>query len=257
MIRVDLNCDVGESVEDRQLALEERILSLVTSVNIACGLHAGTPAVMRRLVRAARALGVAIGAHPGFNDPASLGRKYQRLTREEVEALVAYQVGALAGIVSLEGGILTHVKPHGALYNQAAQDQGLSEAIVRGVASVDGRLRVVGLAGSCLIEAARAAGLTAVEEAFADRGYRADGTLMPRGEPGAVLEEMEVIAARAVSLVREGVVSGPHGEEVRVRAETICVHADTPAADHIIACLRAALEAAGFRVAAPGAGADE
>ncbi len=252
MISVDLNCDVGESAEDRHLTLEARILRLVTSANIACGLHAGTPSVMRHLVRTAQAHGVAIGAHPGFADPASRGRREQRLTSGEIEALVAYQIGALAGIVSLEGATLSHVKPHGALYNQAARDRGLADAIVRGIASVDRRLRMVGLAGSCLIEAGREGGLTAVEEAFADRAYRADGTLVPRGEPGAILDDVESIASRAVGLVREGLVRSVTGEEIRVHAETICVHADTPAADRIVAHLRAALEGAGVRIAARG-----
>jgi UPF0271 protein len=253
MVTIDLNCDIGESPDAEQLAREERILEYVTSVNLACGVHAGSPRVMRRLIRLARIRGVAIGAHPGYPDVDSKGRRPMTLPSDEVEAWVAYQVGALAGIAALEGARVAHVKPHGALYNQAARDQSLAESVARAVVSVDRRLLLYGLAGSCVIEAAERLGLTAVEEGFADRAYRADGTLVPRSETGAVLHDEREVVERALRLVGEGVVASADGQEVRAHVDTICLHADTDGSDRLAERVRQALEAAGFRVAAPAA----
>ena len=247
-MRIDLNCDVGESADASQLETETRVLSYVSSVNIACGLHAGGPVLMRRTVRLAKARGVAIGAHPGFRDPDSKGRREQQVSRAEVEDLVAYQVGALRGIAALEEVGLRHVKPHGALYNMAARDGDIALAIARAVAHVDDRLILVGLAGSRLIQAARDAGLAVSQEAFADRGYGPDGTLIPRGQPGAVIQNEPEVISRALSLVRDRTITGPDGQPLAVEADTICVHGDTAGADRLVEAISHALIAAGVHI---------
>src|SRR5574341_484087 len=177
-MRIDLNCDMGEWPDADRLANEERIMPLLTSVSIACGFHAGNPDMMRRTIRLARRHGVAVGAHPGFRDPEGFGRREVKITPEEVENLVAYQVGALAAIAALEGARLAHVKPHGALYNMSAREQGLAEAVARAIARVDRGLILFGLAGSLLVKAGRTMGLRVAEEAFVDRAYDPDGALI-------------------------------------------------------------------------------
>jgi UPF0271 protein len=250
MARIDLNCDVGESAEAERLATEERIVPHVTSVNIACGVHAGNPEVMRRTVRLARCHHLAVGAHPGFADLEGQGRRDRTLPPDEVENLVAYQVGALAGLAALEGVKLTHVKPHGALYNMAARDRSLAEAIVRAVVAIDRGLILYGLAGSLLIEAARGASLAIAEEAFADRAYAADGTLAPRDRPGALIWDEQKVVEQVLRIVREGVVRSLDGRELPLRADTICLHGDTPGADRLAQLIRRSLEEAGVLVAA-------
>lgn len=252
MRRIDLNCDMGESAAADRLTMEERIMPLITSVSIACGVHAGHPDLMRRLVRLARAHRVAIGAHPGFRDPETLGRREIKMGPEEVEALVAYQVGSLAGIATLENAKLSHVKPHGALYNMAARDLGLAEAIARAVAAVNQRLILFGLAGSALVQAGRMLGLTVAEEAFVDRAYRSDGLLIPRDQAGAVIRDEREVAARARRLALEGLVTGLDGSQVRVRADTICWHSDTPGADRLAGVIQRELVHAGVRILAVG-----
>lgn len=249
-MRIDLNSDIGESADPVRVAAEERLMTFVTSVSIACGGHAGTPALMRRLVRAAKARGVAVGAHPGLPDPEGLGRREIALPPEDVEAVIASQVRALIAIAAREDVALAHVKPHGALYNMAARDSGLAAAIARAVAAVDRRLALVGLAGSALLDAARTQGLRAVAEAFADRAYQADGSLVPRDRAGAVIHDDAAVVERVLRMVREGAVRSAEGPDVRLRAETICVHGDTPGTDRLAARLRHALEQAGVRVAA-------
>ena len=252
MLRIDLNCDLGEATDEEHLAIEARVMASATSVNVACGFHAGNPEIIRRTVRLAKAQGLAIGAHPGFLDREGFGRRAVSMSPGEIETLVAYQVGALAGVAALEEASLSHVKPHGALYNMAAHDRSLAEAIARAVASVDRGLILFGLAGSLLIEAARAIGLTVAEEVFADRAYSPNGMLMPRDLPGAVIHDEQEVLERALRLVREGVVPSYQGAILRVRADTICLHGDTPGADRLARMLRQGLEAAGVRVAPVG-----
>lgn len=254
-MRVDLNCDIGESAEPERVAREEGLMASVSSVSIACGVHAGSPSLMRRLVRAAKRVGVAVGAHPGLPDPEGLGRRDRSVTPEEAEALVVAQVRALAAIAAEEGVALAHVKPHGTLYHRAAGDLALASALARAVAAVDRRLLLFGLAGSPVIEAARAQGLRAVAEAFADRAYRADGTLVPRGRADALVTDEAAVVARVLRMVREGSVRSVEGAEVPLRAETICLHGDTPGAGRLAELVRAALESAGVTVAAVGHGA--
>ena len=249
-MRIDLNCDVGESFGRYELGDDEGVLAHVTSANVACGLHAGDPSVMRRTVRLAARLGVAVGAHPGFPDLVGFGRRELHATPAEVEDLVLYQVSALAGIAAAEGGSLRHVKPHGALYNMAARDRALAAAVARAVAAADSRLTLVGLSGSCLLAAGRAAGLEVASEAFADRAYEAGGALRSRSQPDAVVRDPAAVVDRVLQMIRDGVVRAANGEPVSVRADTVCIHGDTPGAAALAAALRSGLEAAGVRVAA-------
>jgi UPF0271 protein len=249
--RVDLNADVGESFGAYVLGQDPALMRIVTSANIACGFHAGDPGIMRATVALAKAHGVAVGAHPSFPDLQGFGRRELSLSPREVEDIALYQISALAGIAAAEGLPLRHVKPHGALYNMAARDGALADALTRAVAGLDRSLVVFGLAGSELIAAARRAGLRAANEVFADRAYQPDGSLLSRRVDGAVIHDAEVVAARAVRMVTEGVVQAVDGTEIRVDADTICVHGDTPGAALLAARIRDVLTAAGVTVAAP------
>ena len=251
MPSVDLNCDVGESFGAWRLGADSDVLAHVTSANIACGFHAGDPATMRKTVDLALAHGVALGAHPGLPDLAGFGRRVMEVTADEVYDMVVYQVGALAAFAAARGARLAHVKPHGALYNMAATRPPLADAIARATRDVDRALLLYGLAGSALIAAARSAGVEPVEEVFADRRYSADGTLVPRSERGAVIEDTEAAVRQAVRIAREGKVTAIDGSEVGVSAGTICIHGDTPGAAEHARALRVALEEAGIDVAAP------
>jgi len=250
MLRIDLNCDLGEARDEASVAAEAQVMPYLTSVNVACGFHAGTPDLMRQTIRVARTHGLSVGAHPGFLDREGFGRRAMPLTQAEVETVVAYQVGALSAIAALEGVTLTHVKPHGALYNLAAQDRGLADAIARAVAAVDRRLVLVALAGSYCIAGGRAAGLTVAEEAFADRAYSRSGTLMPRDLPGAVIHDAREVLDRAIHLVKQGSVPTFDGTALQLHADTICLHSDTPNAELLARLLREGLERAGVRIAA-------
>ena len=251
-MRVDLNCDLGESFGAYTLGHDELVMPHVTSANLACGFHAGDPSVMRDTVGLAVQHGVAIGAHPGFSDLVGFGRRELQATPQEVEDLVAYQIGALAGVAAAAGARLRHVKPHGALYNMAARDQGLADAIARATLAVDRHLVLVGLSGSSLLEAGRNVGLAVASEVFADRAYDANGALVSRSRRGAVLTEPAEVVERALHMVREGAVVAATGERVDLRADTICVHGDTSGAADLAGRLRSALETAGVRVVALG-----
>lgn len=251
-MRVDLNCDVGESFGRYALGDDAGVLPHVTSANVACGFHGGDPSVIRRTVRLAVRRGVAVGAHPGFPDLTGFGRRELHAAPDEIEDLVLYQVAALAGVAAAEGGRLRHVKPHGALYNMAARDRALAGAVARAVAAADARLILVGLSGSRLLDAGRDAGLEVASEAFADRAYAADGALQSRSLPGAVIRDPDVVVRRVVEMIRGGEVESATGERVTVRADTVCIHGDTPGAAALAAAVRAGLEAAGVEVAALG-----
>ncbi len=245
---VDLNADVGESVGVHRYGDDDGVMPFITSANIACGFHAGDPGVMRATVALALAHGVTVGAHPGLPDLIGFGRREMQVSPREVEDMVAYQVGALAGIAAGQGVSLAHVKPHGALYNMAARDRALADAVVRGVRAVDASLAVFALSGSRLIEAATDAGLVAVSEAFADRGYAADGRLAPRGMPGAVISSAQDVMARAVEMVRDECAVALDGSVVALAVDTLCLHGDTPGAAELARLVRGALEAAGVLV---------
>ncbi len=249
---IDLNCDMGESFGRYTLGNDGAMMPYITSANIACGLHAGDPLVMERTVRLAQAHGVGIGAHPGFPDLQGFGRRTMHLAPEEAEAFVLYQIGALAAFAQAAGAELVHVKPHGALYNLAAQDRPLAEAIARAVARFSRHLILVGLANSCLVEAGVEAGLPVAREAFADRAYEADGSLRSRRLPGALLQDPARAAEQVVSIARDGLVVAYTGEKVPVQAETICLHGDTPTAAEIAKIIRETLKVAGIEVAPMG-----
>ncbi len=249
MLTIDLNSDVGESEDPVQLALESRIIPLVTSVNIACGVHAGSPEAMRRALRTARHHGVAVGAHPGLPDREGAGRRESRVKTHEAERLVREQILALADIARQEGVSLSHVKPHGALYHLAARNRVIADAIAQAVIAADRRLALIGLAGSLLVTAAREIGIVAVAEAFADRAYLPDGSLVPRTYPGAVIVDEVTVAERALRIARDRCIECQDGTVLLLAADTICIHADSPGADRLAAAARRALLEGGVSLA--------
>jgi len=250
-MQIDLNGDVGESFGAYQLGHDAALIPILTSANIACGFHAGDPGIMRATVALARENGTAVGAHPGFPDLVGFGRRDITATPREVEDLVAYQIGALSAIAAGQGVRLAHVKPHGALYNMAARDADLAGAIARAIAAVDPSLKLFGLPGSKSLEAAQRLNLRAVGEAFADRAYRRDGSLVPRSEPGAVIDDEALVVSRALAIARERMVIAADGTRVPLDVQTICVHGDTPGAAVLASRIRNALSDAGIRVTAP------
>jgi 5-oxoprolinase (ATP-hydrolysing) subunit A len=250
-MRIDLNADVGESFGAWSLGEDEELIPLVSSVNVAAGLHAGDPSVIASNVGIAARHGIAVGAHPGYPDLAGFGRRAMALTPDEIEVSVLYQVGAVAAFARAAGIELRHVKAHGALYNRAARDESAAAAIARGVASFSRSLLLVGLAGSVMIDAGRAAGLAVAEEAFADRTYEPDGSLRSRALEGSVIGDPAAAAAQAVQLTR-GTVTAAGGRRLEVHADTICVHGDLPGAASRALAVRQALEAAGIEIRPPG-----
>ncbi len=251
-MRVDLNADVGEGVGPWPMGDDERLIPIVTSVNVACGAHAGDPLTIDRTIRLALAHGVAVGAHPGYPDLVGFGRRDLAMAPDELEASLIYQVGAVAAFARAAGTPLRHVKPHGALYNLAAREPSVAATIARAIARVSGDLVLVGLAGSAMLAAAADAGLASAAEAFADRAYEADGTLRSRRLPGALLDSPRRAASQALAIVRDGRVETHDGRVVDVRADTICIHGDTPAAVEFATAVRAALEGAGVTITALG-----
>lgn len=255
MTRIDLNCDLGESFGAWRMGEDDALLALVSSANIACGFHAGDPQIMQRTVANALAHGVAIGAHVSLPDLQGFGRREMQVSATEVYAMTLYQLGALHAFARAAGARLAHVKPHGALYNMAARDPYLADAVAGAVHAFNPQLCLVGLAGSALVAAGRSRGLTVAAEAFADRSYLADGSLQPRGESGAVIDDIEDALAQALTLAREGTVSTTAGGSIELHADTLCLHGDGAHAVSLARRLRAALEAAGMHIAAPGSAA--
>jgi len=247
---IDLNSDLGEGYGRWRLGDDEAMLAVVTSANVACGFHAGDPATMRRTVRAAVERGVAVGAQVSYPDLAGFGRRAMDVPSEELRADVVYQLGALRGIAVAEGGEVRYVKPHGALYHAAAGDERVAADVAAAVRAVDPSLVLLGQPGSAALAAAESFGLATAAEAFADRAYTPEGRLVPRGEPGAVLDDPREVAARMLRLVREGLVTATDGTDVAVRAHSICVHGDTPDAVRMAAEVRAVLTRAGVQVRA-------
>jgi len=249
---IDLNADVGESVGPWSMGEDDRLIPLVSSVNVACGFHAGDPLTIERTVGLAIAAGAAIGAHPGYPDLVGFGRRDLDMAPDELEAALIYQIGAVAGFATAAGSELRHVKVHGALYNRAAQDQRLADSVARAVRRFSRDLVLVGLAGSRLVDAGRAIGLAVAAEAFPDRAYEPDGSLRSRRLAGAVLGDSGAIAARAVAMARDGVVTATDGSVITLRADTLCLHGDTPGAAGHARAVREALDAAGIAVAPVG-----
>ncbi len=245
---IDLNCDLGEAATADQLEVEARLMTFVSSVNIACGVHAGDAALMRHTVRMAHQHRLAIGAHPGLPDRDSQGRREQPLSQSFVEELVRCQVSDLMAISRTEGARLSHVKPHGALYNMAARDRVIADAIASALARLDHRLILVGLAGSELIAAGSAQGLRVASEGFADRGYHADGSLIPRGQDGDIIHDDATVVLRARSLASGGQITAVDGSVLHTPIHTLCLHADTPGAVHLARALRAMFDENGIAV---------
>jgi 5-oxoprolinase (ATP-hydrolysing) subunit A len=254
-MRIDLNCDMGESFGRWELGADAAVMPYISSANIACGAHAGDTAVMRRTLALAIEHGVACGAHPGFADLAGFGRREIPVTATEAADLVLYQLGAFAAIARSQGVTLAHVKAHGALYNMAARDVPLAESIAAAIASFDRSLVFFGLAGSGMLAAGRRSGLTVAAEGFADRSYEPDGSLTPRSVAGSVVHDVDTVVERAVAMARDGRVRARNGAAIALHVDTICVHGDTPGAAGLARALRDGLERAGIAVAAVRASA--
>lgn len=251
MPRVDLNADLGESFGAWTLGEDAAMLDVVTSANIACGFHAGDPDVMASAVAAAAVRGVAIGAHPGLPDLQGFGRRAMALGADEAYGLVTYQIGALAAFARRHGQDVAHVKPHGALYHMAEQDDAMAAAIARAVRDWDTQACLFGLSDGRLVRAGRDAGLRVAEEVFADRTYLADGTLTPRLRIDALIDDPDAVAVRMARLVTGGKLTATDGTELTLAADTICLHGDTPNAAARARRLRAALEEQGVEIRRP------
>ena len=245
--RIDFNCDMGESFGAYSLGLDAEIIKHITSANIACGFHGGDPQVMRRTVRLAEAHGVGIGAHPSFPDLQGFGRRNMSLAPDEVRNDIIYQVGALTAFTTARR--LQHVKPHGALYNMAVAGGDMARAICEAVLEIDRSLILLVLAGSAFARIAREMGLRVAREAFADRAVNADGTLVPRSQPGAVIRDIDAVAERVVRIALDGTAEAITGETIPMEADTICLHGDTPGAVTLASEIKARLQREGVQLA--------
>ncbi|MCE0449419.1 LamB/YcsF family protein [Brevibacillus sp. AF8] len=250
MKSVDLNCDMGESFGAYRIGNDEAILRYVSSANVACGFHAGDPGTMRKTVQMALEAGVAIGAHPGFADLVGFGRRSMEISPEEAYDLVVYQIGALQGFVRAEGGVMHHVKPHGALYNMAATRPALAESIALAIYKVNPELVLYGLAGSELTRAGEKIGLATAHEVFADRTYQQDGTLTPRNQPNAMITDQQQSLQQVIRMVRDGLVLTQQGVDIPIQADTICIHGDGAHALEFAQSIREALLVAGIPIVA-------
>lgn len=248
MYKVDLNADLGESFGAYTIGMDAEVLKYISSANVACGFHAGDPLVMQKTVALAKENQTAVGAHPGYPDLMGFGRRNMKVKPEEAKAYIKYQVGALLAFTKSCGIKMQHVKPHGAFYNMAAVDDKLATAICEGIYEVDPELIVLGLAGSAHIRCAKAVGLRAASEVFADRGYMDDGTLVPRTMPSAMVHDRELAIARTVRMVKEGCVETISGKIIPIQADSICVHGDNPDAIGFVAKIREALENEGVTI---------
>ena len=248
MKRVDLNCDLGESFGAYTLGMDRAVIPHISSANVACGFHASDPLVMDQTVAMAKAYDVAVGAHPGYPDLVGFGRRNLSVTPAELKAMVQYQVGALQAFCQAKGVRMQHVKPHGAMYNMAAKDRRLADAICQGVQEIDPELILLGLSGSCLLEAGEAAGLRCASEVFADRAYEDDGSLTPRGLEGAVITDEEVAIARVLQMVQQGTVTARSGKTISIQADSICLHGDGEKAVEFAKKIRNELTASGVKI---------
>ncbi|PZQ02375.1 MAG: LamB/YcsF family protein [Variovorax paradoxus] len=248
-MKIDLNSDLGESLGVWRMGDDAAMLGIVTSANVACGFHAGDPAGILATLKTAAERGIAIGAHVAYPDLVGFGRRAMDIASADLVAGVVYQIGALQALARVAGTKVRYVKPHGALYNTIAHDARQARDVIAAIRAVNPRLPLVVLAGAPLADWAADAGLRVVAEAFADRGYAPDGTLLPRGTPGAVLHDPVRVAQRMQRLVQDGVVEAADGSLARVRADSICVHGDSPGALAMAAQLRHVLEGAGVTLA--------
>jgi 5-oxoprolinase (ATP-hydrolysing) subunit A len=246
MVAVDLNCDMGESTASQKIGDDARIMPLISSANIACGFHGGDPEVIAATIELAKKNQVAIGAHPSFPDRENFGRKEMELDPAAIRNLIIYQVSAIKGMAASMNAVLTHVKPHGALYNMAARRQDYAEAIANAVMTIDPKLVLFGLAGSKMLSVAAEIGLTTCAEVFADRSYQDDGSLTPRTQPGAIIKDVQQAVQQVVGMVKEGRVRSMNGRWIELKADTVCIHGDTPGAAEYAKAIRHGLEEAGI-----------
>lgn len=248
-VTIDMNSDLGENTPERAVSDDERMLQLVSSANVSCGFHAGSPEGIRETLAAAVAGSVVIGAHPSYHDYEGFGRHPMEVDSSTLQAQVEYQLGAVVGLATAVGGRVAYVKPHGALYNTIAHDERQARAVVAAVRAVDPSLVLLGLAGSVVLDVAARAGLTVASEAFADRAYLPDGQLVSRTQDGAVLHDPAAVAERMLRLTHTGTISAIDGTPIRIDAQSICVHGDSAGAVAMAAEVRRVLEASGLQIA--------
>ena len=251
MKTIDLNCDMGESYGAWKMGADAEVMPYITSANIACGFHAGDPATIRKTVRLAVDRGVAIGAHPSLPDLMGFGRRVMRISPQEMYDLVIYQAGAVEAFARAAGAKLHHVKCHGALYNMAANDEGLSEAMIRAVKDLGSNVMLYALSESRNFQLAKKAEVRVAGEVFADRGYSDDGTLAPRDQPGGMIEDPAASVKQVLGMIEEGYVTSLAGKRVPVAADTLCIHGDQPGAVVFAQTLRKVFSEKGIVVAAP------
>lgn len=237
-MKIDLNCDLGESFGNYKIGMDEEVIKFISSANIACGFHASDPLVMAKTVELAKENRVKVGAHPGFPDLVGFGRRNMNVSSAELKTMVQYQIGALNAFCIAKGVKMNHVKPHGAMYNMAAKDVNLATSIAEGIAEVDSSLILLGLSGSPLISAAKQVGLKTAAEVFADRAYEEDGSLVARTKPGAVITNEEEVIERVIGMIKFGCVKAITGKEIPIQPDSICVHGDNPKALNFVKMIR-------------------
>ncbi|MDR1906016.1 MAG: LamB/YcsF family protein [Clostridiales bacterium] len=246
---IDLNCDLGESFGAYELGLDSEVIKYITSANVACGFHASDPLVMSKTVEMCKADNVAVGGHPGFPDLMGFGRRNMDVSPKEAKAYVQYQTGAILAFCKANNTVLQHIKPHGALYNMAGKDIALALAICQGIREIDKDIILLGLSGSAMITAAEEMGLRVAKEVFADRGYEADGSLVKRGKPGAMITDEDEAIDRVIRMVKEGKVKAVTGEDIDIKADSVCVHGDGPKALEFVKKISKALTDSGIGLA--------
>ena len=249
MIKVDLNCDMGESFGNYSCGMDADVAEYISSVNAACGFHAGDPLVMEKTVQLCKKTGTAIGAHPGFPDLVGFGRRQMKVSMDELRTMVMYQVGALEAFCKAQGLKLQHVKPHGAMYNMAGKDEAMAEAICAAIYAVDPSLILLGASGSKMLEAAKAVGLKGASEVFADRAYEEDGSLVARTKPGAMITDEDEAVSRVITMVRDRKINTGTGKEIEGKADSICLHGDSAKAVLFAQEIKKALEESGIQIA--------
>ena len=242
MFAIDLNSDLGESFGAYKIGRDTDVIPLVSSANVACGFHAGDPTIMAETAKLCMDAGIGIGAHPGYNDLVGFGRRNMSVSPKDVKSLIIYQVGALDAFCKACGISLCHVKPHGALYNMAAKDAALAEAICEGIYAYNPSLILMGLSGSCMVAAAKKLGLPYAAEVFADRAYEDDGTLVARTKPGAMISDEDEAVSRVIGMIKNHSVTSINGNEIEICPDSVCVHGDSEKALLFVKKIRAALE---------------
>lgn len=251
-MKIDLNCDCGESFGNYKLGLDEKVVKYVSSVNIACGFHAGDPLVMNKTVQLAKENAVAVGAHPGFPDLVGFGRRNMNVSLPELKAMIQYQLGALSAFCKLNKIPLQHVKPHGAMYNMACRDEKMAFAIAESIAEFDENLILLGMSGSKMLKAAEIVGLKSKNEVFADRAYNDDGTLVSRSLSGAVIKDENLAIERVIQMVKTHTVTSINGKIIEVNPDSICVHGDNEKAVDFLLKIKSELEYQGIKISAMG-----